>query len=121
VFIAEHGAAVGGDRRQISGLREIPTAAIAHVPVAIALVNATRAPEAPQERLDAPSSYPAVTELLSRFIADNPFDKPQVSMSFYTSALPQSDFVAENNATTVIQVGTQYMMRSPDGAWITLD
>jgi len=121
VFIAEHGAAVGGDRRQISGLREIPTAAIAHVPVAIALVNATRAPEAPQERLDAPSSYPALTELLSRFIADNPFDKAQLSMNSYTSALPQSDFVAENNATTVIQIGTQYMMRSPDGAWTTLD
>ena len=121
VFIAEHGAAVGGDRRQISGLREIPTAAIAHVPVAIALVNAPRAAETTQERLDAPSSYPALTELLSRFIADNPFDKPEMKMSSYTSALPQSDFVAENNSTTVIQIGTQYMMRSPDGAWTNLD
>jgi hypothetical protein len=42
VLIAEHGAALNGDRRQISGLREIPTAAIARVPVAIALVNAPR-------------------------------------------------------------------------------
>jgi cellulose synthase operon protein YhjU len=121
IFIAEHGAAVGGDRRQIPGLREIPTSAIAHVPVAVALVNANVAPQSPQERIDAPSSYPAVTELLSRFIADNPFDKPTVDMNTYTSALPQSDFVAENNATTVIQIGTQYMMRSPDGAWTSLD
>jgi hypothetical protein len=57
----------------------------------------------------------------SRFIADNPFEKPALSMSSYTSALPQSDFVAENNATTVIQVGNQYLMRSPDGAWTNLD
>jgi hypothetical protein len=30
-------------------------------------------------------------------------------------------FVAENNGTTVIQAGTHFMMRSPDGAWSSLD
>jgi hypothetical protein len=29
--------------------------------------------------------------------------------------------VAENNGTTVVQVGTHYMMRSPDGAWSSLE
>jgi hypothetical protein len=34
--------------------------------------------------------------------------------------LPQADFVAENNGTTVMQVGGESMMRSPDGAWSSL-
>jgi cellulose synthase operon protein YhjU len=121
VFIAEHGAALGGDRRQIEGLREIPTAAIAHVPVAIALLNAARPAAAPQYRISVPSSYPALNELLSRFIASNPFTRPLESLDTYGGALPQADFVAENNGTTVMQVGTHYMMRSPDGAWSSLD
>jgi cellulose synthase operon protein YhjU len=121
LFIAEHGAALGGDRRQIQGLREIPTAAIAHVPVAIALINATRPASLPQSRVAAPSSYPTVNEVLARLISSNPFDKPLGSLDTYTESLPQSDFVAENNGTTVMQVGTRYMMRSPDGAWTGLD
>ncbi len=121
VFIAEHGAALAGDRRQISGLREIPTAAIARVPVAIALINAERPASSTQERMEAPTSYPAVNELLARFIADNPFAKPVPSLAGYTQALHQSDFVAENNGTTVMAVGGEYMMRSPDGAWSSLE
>jgi cellulose synthase operon protein YhjU len=121
VFIAEHGAALGGDRRQIQGLREIPTAAIAHVPVAIALINAPRPGTAAQVKVDTPSSYPAMSELLVRLIASNPFDKPPASFQTLTEELPQSDFVAENNGTTVMQVGRRYMMRSPDGAWSALD
>jgi len=29
--------------------------------------------------------------------------------------------LAENDGTTVVQIGRQYMMRSPDGAWSSLD
>lgn len=121
VLIAEHGAALSGDRRQIQGLREIPTAAIAHVPAAIALINVARAAPSTQIKVDAPASYPAMSELLSRLIAGDPFDKPLASFETLTDALPTSEFVAENNGTTVMQVGTRYMMRSPDGAWSGLD
>jgi cellulose synthase operon protein YhjU len=121
VFIAEHGAALGGDRRQIPGLREIPTAAIAHVPVAIALVNAVRTTPPSGRRIDSPVSYPALSELFTRFIADDPFDKSELDVNAYTDALPQTEFVAENNGTTVMQVGHRYMMRSPDGSWSSLD
>ena len=120
IFIAEHGAALAGDRRQISGLREIPTAAIAHVPVAIALVNAGMAQQK-QQKPDASVSYPAVAELLSRFIANSPYEQQGSSLDTYVQGLPQSDFVAENNGTTVLQAGGRYMMRSPDGAWSPLE
>jgi hypothetical protein len=117
VLIPEHGAAVRGDRRQISGLREIPTQAITQVPVGIALVNASRAANHAQQRIDTPLSYLGVTELLSRFVADNPFAKSQLSLADYTQNLPQTEAVAENDGTVMMQVGRQHMVRTPDGAW----
>lgn len=121
VFIPEHGAALRGDRRQISGLREIPTPTISHVPVGILLVNATRSAQSAQQRIDTPTSYIAVNELLSRLIADNPFAKPSLSLAAYTQSLPQTDSVSENEGTTMMQSGRQYMMRTPDGAWSSWD
>jgi len=117
VFVPEHGAAVRGDRRQISGLREIPTPAITRVPVGVALINASFAPGQGQQRIDSPLSYLGVNELLSRFVADNPFAKSELRLSDYTQNLPQTESVAENDGTVMLQVGRQYMMRTPDGAW----
>jgi len=119
VLIAEHGAALAGDRRQIPGMREIPTAAIAQVPVAIALVNAARSGQ--PLSVASPTSYPALNEMLARFMADDPFAKPELDLAAYTDSLPPAEFVAENNGTTVMQVGSQYMMRSPDGSWSSLE
>lgn len=117
VFVPEHGAALRGDRRQIPGLREIPTPAITQVPVGIALIDASiELPDAPQ-RIDAPTSYLAVNELLSRFIADSPFDAPALQLSRYTQNLPETVSVAENEGTVIMQIGEHFMMRTPDGKW----
>lgn len=121
VFIPEHGAAVHGDRRQIQGLREIPTPAITHVPVGVVLINAAKPTNAAPASIDSPSSYLAVNELLSRFIADNPFAKSSLSLSSYLRGLPQTDSYAENEGTLVVQQGDQAMMRTPDGAWSAWD
>jgi cellulose synthase operon protein YhjU len=121
VLLPEHGAALRGDRRQISGLREIPTPAISRVPVGVLLVNAAKAAQSVQQRIDAPSSFLAVNELLSRLIADNPFTKQGLSISRYTQGLPQTDSVAENEGTTMMLLGRQYMMRTPDGGWSPWD
>jgi cellulose synthase operon protein YhjU len=121
VLLPEHGAALRGDRRQISGLREIPTPAISNVPVGVLLVNAVRDPQWAQQRIDTPSSFLAVNELLSRLVADNPFAKQSVSIGGYTQNLPETDSVAENEGTTVMLVGRQYMMRTPDGTWSPWD
>ncbi len=52
LFVPEHGAAVRGDRRQIPGLREIPTPAITRVPVGVVLLNAAQSPARVQQRVD---------------------------------------------------------------------
>jgi cellulose synthase operon protein YhjU len=121
VVMAEHGAALAGDARQMPGLREIPTPSIAIVPVGVTLVNVARSPQWVQARIDVPTSYLAVSELLARFIADNPFDDVNPSLERYTTALPQTPFVAENNGITVMRLDRRSLMRSPDGTWSTLD
>ena len=121
VFIPEHGAAVRGDRKQIPGLREIPTPAITHVPVGITLVNAPRTQTAPSREVEAPTSYLAVNELLSRFLKDDPFAKPSLDLAPYTENLPQTNFVAENEGTVMLQIGERFMMRTPDGEWSAWD
>ncbi len=55
-------------------------------------------------QVESPTSYLAVGELLSRFIADNPFTKPDLHVSSYTQNLPQTDAVAQNEATTMMQI-----------------
>jgi hypothetical protein len=87
------------------------------VPVGIALIDASiELPDAPQ-RIDAPTSYLAVNELLSRFIADSPFDAPALQLSRYTQNLPETVSVAENEGTVIMQIGEHFMMRTPDGKW----
>lgn len=117
VFVPEHGAAVRGDRRQIPGLREIPTPAITQVPVGVALLNAPQSSGRVQQRIGSPTSYLALSELLSRFLVDNPFEKTTLDLSAYAQNLPQSDPVAENDGTVVMRVAGHYMMRTPGGEW----
>jgi cellulose synthase operon protein YhjU len=121
VLVPEHGAAVRGDRMQISGLREIPTPAITHVPLGIALIG----PEfdtAPQAlAIDQPVSYLALAQVLANMIGNDPFSRSPPPPGDYVTALPQTSFVSENENTVVMQVGTRYMMRSPDGSWEEYD
>jgi len=121
IFMAADGAALRGDRRQPPGLREIPTSAISVVPVGIACVNAPHSALTAQLKVEAPLSYLALDELLARFIAYDPFDAGTLRLDSYVQDLAQTDFVAENNGITVLHVGDEDMMRTPDGSWSRLD
>jgi len=121
VLVPEHGAAVRGDKRQIQGLREIPTPAISHVPVGVALINADKASDFHAASVETPTSYMALNELLSRFVADNPFAKNHLSITSYLDALPQTTSLAENEGTLVLEEDRQVMMRTPDGSWSAWD
>lgn len=116
-LVPEHGAAVRGDRVQISGLREIPNAAISLVPVAVALIEPGRSPPPSPLRIDAPTSFLALSQLLARLVADSPFAEDRQPLPSYAANLPQTAFVSENENTVVMRVGERYMMRAPDGTW----
>lgn len=117
VMVPEHGAAARGDRMQIPGLREIPTEAITRVPLGVALIDGsadTKTPAPQQQTSDAPTSYLAMSELLARLTSGDPFAQ---SAPVTLADLPETAMVSENEGTVIMQAGSTFMMRTPDGAW----
>ncbi len=117
VLVAEHGAAVRGDRYQIDGLREIPSPAITEVPVAIAYVGSDAPDLKISTRVDDPVSYFGLAEILHRSIYKNPFDD-SAALQKLSENLSGGPFVAENDDTLVVRVAGRYLMRPPGGAWV---
>lgn len=110
VFVPEHGAALEGDRMQISGIREIPTPDITHVPVGVRFIGAKSALPATTIHIGNPTSYLALSELISRVIGRDIFDQEQVDWSLLTSDLPETRAVSENSGTVMINYqGTPYI------------
>ncbi|MFZ1546892.1 MAG: cellulose biosynthesis protein BcsG [Candidatus Nitrotoga sp.] len=121
ILVPEHGAALRGDKVQISGMREIPNPKITLVPAAIKLVgfkgkygDASRQPL----QVDKPVSYFAISTLLADFIADSPFvetgGKP---LADRVQNLPGTPFVSENEDVVVMGRGNGYLIRS-EGTWV---
>lgn len=108
VLVPEHGAAVHGDLMQISGMREIPTRAITHTPVGIKLINMGESPQASPQRVSEPSSYLALTELITRIYADQgtALDWPRL-----LSDLPRTAAVSENAEAVVVEYGGRSYVR----------
>ncbi len=117
ILVAEHGAAVRGDRYQIDGLREIPSPAITEVPVAIAYVGLDEKSASIHARIDDPISYYGLAQLLKRSITDNPFESRH-SPEIYTHGLAGGPFVAENDESLVVRVAGRYLMCPPGGRWV---
>jgi cellulose synthase operon protein YhjU len=120
VMVPEHGAALRGDRVQISGLREVPTPAITQVPVGIKLVGPGWT-DGPQQVVETPTGHLAVAELISRFLSSNPFAGGATTLPDLVRGLPQTEAVSENEGTVVMQVGSGHQLRSPDGSWTPFD
>lgn len=129
VFVPEHGAALRGDANQIAGMREIPTPRIVHVPVGVKLIGvpAANAGSGGAEgggtgngplTIHTPSSYTALSQLLSNLIADSPFRQGAPEPSQYAANLPQTRMVGENEATVMMRRGSGYSVRTPDGVWV---
>ncbi len=117
VMVPEHGAALSGDRLQMSGLRDIPSPAITRVPVGIRLVGA-RAEHAPTRVIDQPSSLLVISELVARVVAGNYFGSDTIDWGGLFNNLPQTPAVSENQGASVIQYQGQYYIKQGKGDWV---
>ncbi|APC18889.1 cellulose synthase [Pseudomonas frederiksbergensis] len=120
VIVPEHGAALHGDRMQISGMREIPSQSITHVPVGIKLVGMGHNPNAAPLHVTEPSSFLALSELISRLYSAQPeADGQGPSWSALLSNLPQTAAVSENAGTVVVDYGGKPYIRIKEKAgWL---
>lgn len=118
IFVPEHGAALAGDRMQMAGLREIPTTEITHIPVAVRLLG--HASVAPHETLhiSTPSSYLALSELISRVISRDIFAQSQTDWQALTLDLPETQAISENSGTVMMAYQGATYLRLGQRDWV---
>lgn len=114
VIVPEHGAALTGDLMQISGMREIPSPSIVHVPVGMKLVNAKSRISQPPMHVTQPSSYLAISQLVADLANGQAFSQDNVDVRALVQALPQTKPVVAANEGSV-------MLRYQGKEYLTLD
>ncbi|WP_210768861.1 cellulose biosynthesis protein BcsG [Zestomonas carbonaria] len=119
VIVSEHGAALRGDRMQVRGMREIPSPSVTRIPAGVKLINAkARLPETPL-RIDAPSSYQALSELIARLVDGKAYASADFDLAAAFRDLPKLDMVvAENEGSVMMQVQGEHYLRMEDRSWI---
>ncbi|MFN0306130.1 MAG: cellulose biosynthesis protein BcsG, partial [Burkholderiales bacterium] len=116
-LVPEHGAAIRGDKMQISGMREIPTPAITLVPVGIKVIGQNSKRAGSPVQIDAPTGHLALAHILARMLEQSPFERPVFQAQDYVAALPATRYVAENAGMVMAQSGHRYFMRMPKAGW----
>lgn len=117
VLVPEHGAALVGDKMQISGLRDIPSPTITHVPVGVMLVGA-KAPAQTPVHITEPTSYLAVSELVNRALSGNLFMEETIDWQKLTTNLPQTPAISETSGTVVMQYQNKTYIRLNNASWV---
>ncbi len=115
VMVPEHGAALRGDKRQIAGLRDIPTPAITLVPVGIKVIGAQRTGDT--LLVDQSTSFLAMTHIVGRMLAKSPFNGATFAPVDYVQNLPVTAFVAQSERTTVVEHDHLYHINRGQEQW----
>ncbi|HEU4383769.1 MAG TPA: cellulose biosynthesis protein BcsG [Anaeromyxobacteraceae bacterium] len=116
VFVPEHGMALAGASFQPADVREIPLPSITTVPVALKLVGPGLPPTpARQATVAKPTSYLAIAHLVASAL-EAPALRPEALFSEEALArIPETRFVAENEAAMAVRVGDQVLWRGKGG------
>ncbi|CAI1900998.1 cellulose synthase operon protein YhjU [Serratia marcescens] len=118
VIVPEHGAALVGDKMQMSGLRDIPSPNITHTPVGIKLVGMKAPHQGGPLQIKTPSSYLALSELVSRLVDGKVFSESSIDWQTLTQGLPQTPVISENDNAIVMQYQGKPYIRLNGGDWV---
>jgi len=120
VFVPEHGAALGGSNVQGPGLRDMPLPDITRVPVGVKLIGRGYG-RGPSDgiAISKPTSYLALSFMLSEFLAESPFDKNDGRMPGL-APLPETDFVSSTEGDEIVRKGADYFLFGKEKKWIRL-
>ncbi|MBD9645855.1 MULTISPECIES: cellulose biosynthesis protein BcsG [unclassified Pantoea] len=118
LVVPEHGAALQGDKMQMSGLRDIPSPDITHVPVGIKFVGMKAPHQGQPLSVETPTSLMAISEIVSRVVDGQVFNAPNVNMSVLTDNLPQTPVVSENDNAVVMMYQGKPWIRLNGGDWV---
>lgn len=119
IIVPEHGAALRGDRMQLTGLREIPSPALTHVPVLMTLfgegVNEQSITTLRVNRSTGPS---AIAAAIYTVLNQRPFSGGEYDPNALADALPVTPWVAENKDVKVIEFNQNYLLKLRDQNWM---
>jgi len=102
---------------QMSGLRDIPSSSITHVPVGIKFAG-MKAPHQATLNVSTPTSLQAISELVSRVVDGQVFNAPNVNMAALSDNLPQTPVVSENDNAVVVMYQGKPWIRLNGGDWV---
>lgn len=117
VMVPEHGAELSGDKRQIAGLREIPTPAITLVPVGIKVIGGHAQRDGERLLVDQPTSYLAISHIVARMLEKSPYTRERFSPADYLADLPVTPFVAQNEKSEVVEYNHRYYLNRGLDEW----
>ena len=121
VFVPEHGMALRGSSIQSPDIREIPLPAITTAPVGIKLIGEGISPLPEQQiTVSKPTSYLAISHLLSSFLAAPRFGRDIVLSKEVIDAIPETRFVAENEVSLVVRKDNDVYYFGKEKEWIRL-
>ncbi|MFO7593759.1 MAG: cellulose biosynthesis protein BcsG [Pseudomonadota bacterium] len=121
VFVPEHGRALDGTRIQPADVRDIPLPAITKVPLGVKLVGPKFNDASVKQKLvTKPTSYLAVSWLLSRFVENSPFGENAPSADALAFQIPRTEFVAEHEGRVVMEMDEKLFYRDTNGEWSPL-
>lgn len=118
VVVPEHGAALKGDKMQVSGLRDIPSPSITNVPAGVKFVGMKAPHQGSAIEINQPSGFLAISELVARSVDGKNFVADQVDWNALTGNLPQTAPVSENANAVVIQYQDKPYVRLGGGNWV---
>ncbi|MEC5319501.1 cellulose biosynthesis protein BcsG [Brenneria populi subsp. brevivirga] len=118
VVVPEHGAALAGDKMQMSGLRDIPSPSITHIPVGVKLFGIQAPAQSGSLEVKAKSSYLAISELVSRMADGKLFSAPAIDWQALTRDLPQTEAISENESAIVMPYRDKPYIRLNGGEWV---
>lgn len=119
VLVPEHGAALRGDKIQISGMREIPSPRISLVPAAVKLVGMKKTAGTAPLALNQPMSYFGLFSFLNDLITDSPYAPGARTLADRLKTPETTPFVSENADVVVMRnAAGRFVMKSGSSDWI---
>jgi cellulose synthase operon protein YhjU len=118
VFVPEHGRALAGSSIQAADLRDIPLPKITKVPLGIKFIGPKFNNAKVQQHVIAkPTSYFALSWMLSKFVEQSPFGKSALSPEDILFKVPKTDFVSEHEWNRIIEMDGKYFYSGKDKKW----
>ena len=111
MMVPEHGAAIRGDKMQISGLREIPSPQITHGVVGIRLLGQGVDTPAEPIVITKPTSFIEISTIVANILSANPFDPGSYNPADLVKNVQQTASVSENGGTVVLEHNGKYFIR----------